>query len=182
MKRAYRFTLLEIVICISILAMVAGVVSIQIKKALDTSRFQNSVKQLYNELEHLQVLALTYRSDMRLEITKKDGKWIASMYSDEKTLQSMPNIVLSGVSKLKWNKKEVRSLSLDIYSSGHIEPKGVIGLITEESKVYIDLQSPLQIKITKKYPTKDSTITPPEKPKDKNADHVSGLSAGRENP
>jgi len=168
MRRRF-FTLLELMVCLAIVAMIASVIGWQIKSSLDTSRFKSSASIVKQEIEKLQMLALTFGSDMQLEIRKEGDKYVMVSITDEAALKKLKGkkIVLEGVTKVTWNKQSnVKPLYLSILSNGRIVQNGVLGLHQEDRAYFLDMGAPLQIKFKQKYSGISQSPKTPEKPKD----------------
>lgn len=166
-------------ICLMVIAMVAGVMGIQVSRSLEASRFQNSVKLVKQEIEKLQMLALTFGSDMQLEVKREKGQFVLITRTDEAALKKLngSKIVLKGVTEISWDDHD-KVKPLDILANGRIVPKGVLGIRQGESRYYLDLRSPLQIKLVQKY-IKDLKQPPqPEKPKESDETAKPGVQTG----
>jgi hypothetical protein len=164
MKRRF-FTLLEIMICIVILGMVGGVLAWQAKDLVADFRFRGYARELKDELEKLQILAMTYRSDMKLELRKEEKRWKVISKTEEAALKKEVNCErsLPYLEEITWNGKEEPVLVFDIFSTGRIEKKGVLKLVRGDAGMYVDLSMPLQIKLSKSYP-KELKLKIPEEP------------------
>jgi len=161
------FTLLEIMVCLAIMALMASVIGVQAKQTLEGSRFQNSVKRLKQEVEMLQMLALIFGSDMQLELKQEKNQFIAITHTDEAVLKQLKGskITLKGVTQLTWNKKaEVKRL--DILSNGRVWPEGVLGIRRGKEAYYLDFRFPIQIKFSQNYNDHFEPLRKPEKPEE----------------
>ncbi|NGX39795.1 MAG: hypothetical protein KR126chlam1_01128 [Chlamydiae bacterium] len=143
------FTLLEIALCIAILSMVASVLGLQIRNMVTAHYFQKSVDSLLTDLRKLQIIALSDRSDLTLKINCQDGKYSYEVMSDDPIPCLLPKKgSLQGVKKISFSKKRIRSsLELKIFSSGRVEPKGVLSFYPDEKDkpLFIDTGGPLRI-------------------------------------
>ena len=173
-----KFTLLELMVCLAIVAMVASVIGWQIKGSLDAARFKGSVYVVKQEIEKLQMLALTFSSDMQLEIRKEGDKYVMVSTTDEAVLKKLngKKTVLEGVAKVTWNKRlNVKPLYLNILSNGRIPQRGVLGLHQEDRGYFLDMGAPIQIKFTQKYSEMSQPPKMPEKPKKSDEVASSGI-------
>lgn len=71
-RRLY-YTLFEILIVISVLALVAGLVSINIRKALHEQNFRSEVELVVNKLRVAQDLMLIFRGEVKVLIKKDEN-------------------------------------------------------------------------------------------------------------
>lgn len=142
----------------------------QIKDSLEISRFHNSAKRIKQEIEKLQMLALTFGSDMQLTIKKEGDKFVAITRTDEAVLKQLngSKMNLEGVFKVKWDGQE-KVKPLDILSNGRIFPEGVLSIEREEKKYYLDFRLPIQIKFSQTYNAKLKRLQEPKKPEEKGA-------------
>jgi hypothetical protein len=132
-----------------------GFLGIQAKKAIDVHRFRNTAARIKTELQKAQVLALSHQSDIKASIFQQSGEYTFKLSTDEPGISSHAciNISLKGVSHITLGRtKEIKSLELNIYSSGRIEPLSIIGLHLHSESIWLDLSHPLQIKICNDYP------------------------------
>ena len=155
--RASRpFTLLEICLCIAILTLVSGFLGIRIKEAVDHQRFLSQISGFTSELKRLQGFALSYKADFGIKIYQEEGKFYYKPFTDEPLdfIRKVPRRALKGVTALSLNKKDVKEVSIQILSSGQIEPKEIIGLHLREEGRFLDLRKALHIKLVESYPEK----------------------------
>jgi len=162
--RNRSFTLIEIVVCLAIIASLGAALCWNVYGAMRHHRFDESVKKVRNEIEALQMFSLTFGSDMELKFEKREGGWRVVPVIYEAALRRMhvKPFDLSGVDRLRWGASE-NDFTLKIYASGRFEPKGVLEMSQGERKFYIDLQNPLSVILTKE-PPKPKWFRPPKKP------------------
>ncbi len=160
-KTARPFTLLEIMICLLILSVAAGAIGMRIADALSTHRFHLAVSDFTSQLKELQLLAMTHRADMELRLFKDKEEWKYQNKSEPslKVGSSAAPFLLSGSQMVFLDGKTFTELPLQIYSSGRIEPHGVLEFQTETEKIWVDMREPLHIKICNRYPPKEEYIT-----------------------
>ncbi|HEY5260449.1 MAG TPA: prepilin-type N-terminal cleavage/methylation domain-containing protein [Rhabdochlamydiaceae bacterium] len=159
MKRP--FTLMEILICLLILSIAAGTIGIRIVDALSSHRFHLGVGEFASQVKELQLLAMTHRADMELHLFKDKEEWKYQNKSEPslKVGVLMNPLSLGGASTVKLNGKIVSSLPFQIYSTGRVEPAGVLEFQRDEEKIWIDMREPLHIKICNRYPPKEEYTT-----------------------
>lgn len=158
---ARPFTLLEIMICLLILSVAAGAIGMRIVDALSTHRFHLAVGEFTSQVKELQLLAMTHRADMELHLFKDQGEWKYQNKSEPslKVGSSAAPFSLSGSRAILLNGKTLTALPLQIYSSGRIEPTGVLEFQADEEKIWVDVREPLHIKICNRYPPKEEYMT-----------------------
>lgn len=155
------FTLLEIMICLFILSVAAGAIGMRIVEALSTHRFHLAVGEFTSQVKELQLLAMTHQTDMELHIFKEKGEWKyqnkvePSLKIGARTAPAS----LNGTSVIKLEGKTFAALPFTLYTTGRIEPKGVLEFQGDDEKVWVDLREPLHIKICKEYPPKEEYTT-----------------------
>jgi hypothetical protein len=155
-KNKQPFTLLEICLCVALLALISGFLGFKILSAVSLHRFESNVSAIVADLKRAQALALSYQSEFRVKIFEHKGRFEYLVTTDEpkSVMKRLPHEPLRGISSLSSNKQEIKSLSLRITSSGRIEPLSVIGFHTKDEARWIDLRHPLQIKLSSSYPDK----------------------------
>ncbi len=170
----YRaFTLIEITIAICILSLVGTVVGWQIHRMIASHRLESDAEELCIALQEAQLLAITHETDFQIRLFSDRGKMLYQIKTHEPfaVLDQRPK-AFAAVQELYWKGKTVSNIDLYLYSSGRIEPTESIGLISKEGKknpsLWIDLQSPLNIKLTSKRPLKN-TLKLPLLPKERGA-------------
>ena len=153
-KRA--FTLLELFICLMILSIAGGAMSWQVKGLYDHHQLNAAGRMLTTRLQELQLLALSYQTEMKLElITGKEGI-LYRMISDEPLLgfdRAQKMLGKDCEFKMKQNNqlKKTESQVFTIDAMGRIEPRCTLELRRREAKaeqptLLIDLSTPLLIK------------------------------------
>ena len=143
-KRA--FTLIEMMVALAILALIASVTAIQVKKLIDTHRFEAEVGDLFIALQEAQVLAAGYQTDFALDLYFKKGTLFYQLSTDEPLSKKKCNqapIPLAHTALFKCGGKKVTSLHLDIYSGGRVEPRELLSFSQDQSDdkaIWLDLR------------------------------------------
>ncbi len=139
------FTLLEIVICMAILGIASVGIGWQMKNMIGEYRFQKSIDAFLTDLRKSQVIALSDRIDVQVQITKKNGQYQYSQHADDPAPYFISKPVrLTGVKEIKQKDKHLDTCVLKIYSSGRIEPKTVLTFVQKRGKeLEMDVSSPL---------------------------------------
>jgi prepilin-type N-terminal cleavage/methylation domain-containing protein len=153
MKPKRGFTLLELCVALSILLLVAGVVGWQVKGAVERHGFESSVDRFVLQLREMQSLALSYQSDMEVELSQI-GQKITYHNSSDEPLKIIDRtcVHLKDVSKFLFNGKKRDALKFRISSNGSIEPSGVLHFHHKGANLYVDLSTPLLVKVTSEPP------------------------------
>ncbi len=151
------FSLLEICVCIAILAMASGFLGIKIKETIDYHRFESSISAFVADLKRMQSLASSYQSEFGVEIKPdKDHVLSYAFFTDEPSyaVRRLPKGKLKGIKSLSLEERKVEKITLTILPSGRVGPTKRIGLHDDEKARWIDLRYPLQIKVLKEYAQK----------------------------
>lgn len=156
MRRGRAFTLLEICLCVAILSIVAGVMGWQIKKMIDRSRAERSVANFATQLRTLQLVAMSYQSDVRIDLFfDPQGKLFYKQIADDPRLRFIPETLkqINGIETLQKGGKEEKRITLYLFSSGRIEPQELLAF-KGDATLWIDLRQPIQVKLTASEPPK----------------------------
>jgi len=140
------FTLLEIMVALTILSLIGTLTAAHISKLIAHHAFEKEASDLFISLQEAQILASAYQTDISLDITQESGKLFYQFSSHE---QFTPQQLKPGRTKMKqialvkFQEKKVKQLHLDIFS-GRLEPRGILTFYQtakENSKTaYVDLQ------------------------------------------
>jgi hypothetical protein len=137
-----------------LLGLISAVLAWQIKDMIDVHRFQKQIDHLLTDMRKTQTFALTYQTDFDLRIFKQDDQFFYTISTDEpiKNLPLKKPKALPGVVNLTFNNDDLNTLDFRVYSSGRIEPLGVVGFLpkqtTEELEgLWLDLRTPIQINL-----------------------------------
>ena len=124
-QKSKYFTLLEVMIGVSLLAIVSGTVFWRLHNMAEKNRFYTDAFRLKSTLVSTRSLAINSKIDFRLELQETSDGWNARLISRED-----PDIEyrIPRFSQLKifFNKCAVREVYVDFYSSGYVGPKGVL--------------------------------------------------------
>ena len=159
MKTVKRsFTLLEILIALSLLGIMATLVGVQSVQMIRSHRFDRGISQLFTALQEAQALSLTYASDHALEIGCEKGTFFYQITTDEpfsSHLLDQKKIPLEGVKQLFFDKHKQQKLHFAILPSGSVEPTGVLQFSgdKETEKRFLDLQGGTLLKCSRSAPS-----------------------------
>ena len=126
-KKSRNFTLLEVMLGISLLAIASGALFWRLQKMVERNRFDSDANRFHSTLILTRSLAINTKMDYRLELHKAPEGWIAHLFcrEDPDLTYSLPRYSLLDIA---FNKAPIRDLSIDFYSSGFVGPKGLLAL------------------------------------------------------
>ena len=148
-KNTKNFTLIEILISVSILSIAAVALGWQMKNMISAHHFYKDMNHLVTDLRKSQLIALSDRSDIGVKIYREKEGYSYQFQSDcPLPFFITKRVKLTGVREIKQNHKPVQQLFLSIYSTGRIEPCQEIEFIQNETRsLILDLKSPLIIEL-----------------------------------
>jgi hypothetical protein len=123
------------------------------------------VDELQNFIHELQIEALALQSDLELTFSKDKDKLQVSSKTVEKILRNR-TVILKGVRELKFRDQPKPNVTLQIFSTGRIEPQGLFEIQREKGTVFIDVRQPLLVKFSSTRPALIAEVIP-DKPKKK---------------
>ena len=137
-KRA--FTLFEIALCVCLLGLIATAIGWQIKGVVTRAHFHKNLDMLVTDLRKMQIVALSNRCDLEMQITKKKGHYAYLITLDEPSkIIGSSEVKLMGVKKIKGTKDPI---TLIVYSSGRIAGEESITLYQDdENKVALNFEN-----------------------------------------
>jgi prepilin-type N-terminal cleavage/methylation domain-containing protein len=157
-RNKQAFTLLEMMIALTILVLIASFTGVHIKRLIDTHRFESQIGDLFTSLQEVQVLSAAYQTDFALEIKQEKGQFFYRFLTDEPLPEkkfSQKEVPLLAGTQVKFKEKNISHLVLDIYG-GRIEPLGFLSFLqSKEEKakgLYIDLRCGNLIKFSSTKP------------------------------
>ena len=129
------FSLIELIICLSILSVLGTTLLIKTGPMIEHYRFEMSAKKLLNELNLTRHLAIASYSDMEFRIQKAGNKLICCRLKDDpikigKHFNSM--IAIKNIPMLTFNNQPVKDVALFFSSTGLIERTGTFRLYSKE--------------------------------------------------
>jgi hypothetical protein len=143
MRHKCPFTLLEIMICLALLALLASTLLIKAKPMIEQYQFEAAAKKLVRELNLSRHLAVTCRADIELTIKKKGNKLILVRFKEELvTFDSHfnHNIIIDHIPSFYIEDKEVGECTFFFTETGWIFPEvKKVSLRTKEKTYFIDL-------------------------------------------
>jgi prepilin-type N-terminal cleavage/methylation domain-containing protein len=126
-KTKRLFTLLEVMIAISILAIGAGALSYRVSSLIAQKQFETDSGRLKSLLLSSRMLALNTHSDWKLTFKKMKRGWSLQLICREDPDLIYPVEPLCQ-KELTFNNKPLDSFTLDFFSTGQVRPLGEISL------------------------------------------------------
>lgn len=157
------FTLLEIVIVLALIGMMATFGTWSLTDLLAQHRRQAEADDLKNFLQELQIEALALQSDIEVTFSKTGEKLQVHSKTAEKILRDR-TVVLKGVRQFKFKDLQKEKITLQIFSTGRMDPPGIIEIEREKKSLWIDLRQPLLVKFFDSRPALIHEVIP-DKPK-----------------
>ena len=158
-------TLLEIIIVVALIGMMAVYGGWSLTDLLAQHRRQAEIEELKNFMQELQIEALALQSDFEITFSKKEKKLQVHSKTSEKILPNR-TVTLHGVCHLKFRDRADSNFILKIFSTGRIDPSGVLEIEREKGSLWIDMHQPLSLKFLDQRPSLITEVIP-EKPKKK---------------
>jgi Tfp pilus assembly protein FimT len=170
MSRSYKLksrplTLLEIVIVVVLIGMISVFGTWSLSDLLAQHRRKAEVDELQNFIQELQVEALALQSDLELTFIKDKGNLLVRSTTAEKILRNR-TVVLKGLREFKFDDRSIQNKSFQIFSTGRINPAGLIEIERDMGSFWINVRQPLLVKFCDKRPLLVAEVIP-DKPKKK---------------
>jgi len=126
MKRRF-FSLLEVMIAISILAIAAGSLFFRVNRLIEQKRFETDAGRLKSLLLSSRMLALNTHSDWRLHFHKTTKGWEIRLLclEDPDLIYPVPQL---SQKELLFNDQPIEELSINFFSTGQVRPVGELAL------------------------------------------------------
>lgn len=139
-KRAKRqtkasFTLLEIMITLSVIALIGSFLAFGASSMIASRHFKESISKVDRSFHLLKSAAVAYRCDFTLSLEQKEGKvfFLIETTSEEVPEKFLTQEELKGVSEFYQNPNTpLKKIQYHIYSSGLIAPKEKLFLQAEK--------------------------------------------------
>ncbi|HEX2582974.1 MAG TPA: type II secretion system protein [Chlamydiales bacterium] len=125
MQSNRRFTLLEIMLAIALLAIASGALFWRLHRMIERKRFDSDVNRFHSILVSTRSLAIHMKMDFRLELNQTLEGWNARLVCREDPDLVYPLPRFSSL-KIAFNQTPVQSFSVDFYSSGFVGPQGLL--------------------------------------------------------
>ncbi|HLB53111.1 MAG TPA: prepilin-type N-terminal cleavage/methylation domain-containing protein [Chlamydiales bacterium] len=131
-KNRRPFTLLELLVTFSIIALVSGAVFSSSRTRLARSTFLSDVSRLSSHINALQKIAVNTQADWRGELFRKEGAWVfVAKCVDPGEVTKVRTLKLHSFDVLD-NGKEIDKINFEFFSSGEVRPVGPLFLRLKE--------------------------------------------------
>ena len=159
--KTLSFTLIEVLIALSLIALIGGSIGWHVNRLISHHRFQSEATSLCQALQEAQFLSVIGQTECELHIYREEKGLFYRLKTDEPSslLDQNPK-ALKGAKSLTLNNVRVPHVHFKILSSGRIEPVAILGLHHREENpldsqsIWLDLQTPIQIKLLNEKPRK----------------------------
>jgi Tfp pilus assembly protein FimT len=137
------FTLLEVMLVICIISLTSGGLYWKIHSLLERHQFETDVGSLKQALLQGRMMALNTKSDWQLSLMKGNKGWEGQLFCSEdgNGLIFSPRRVSMHSYNLFLDGKETRECTFNFYSTGLVEPGGILSLKKEDRKVEFSLSA-----------------------------------------
>lgn len=126
-KNKRSFTLLEIMLAISIIVMAGGVLSWKLHGMLEKKRFSSSVERLSSRMVSCRFLALNMQADWKGILRKQtDSRWVFEAFCVEAG-GNVPSLKVD-FSAVDWEGEKTDKVEFLFTATGHIIPAGKLQL------------------------------------------------------
>lgn len=123
--RRWRFSLLEILICLTILAMMTSLLGVKVFGLIKEHRFKHTVSLVQQHLMHMKISAISHRCDIEVVLEKTKEGYQIKAYSDRPSFRPFIHN-LSCVDEIKIQEHLVKKMSIFCYSSGKLSSQDII--------------------------------------------------------
>ncbi|KPK33125.1 MAG: hypothetical protein AMS24_02080 [Chlamydiae bacterium SM23_39] len=138
------FTLIEILISISILSMVSFIVGIKIEKCISKYRFERNYSKILRKFLFIKDISISNQCDLEIELKQKKRNLLITIGIDSDTglfpnkkreKEKFSNLYFKFIGK----KKIENFVKLFFSSTGNFYPKGKIILYNEKKKLFKEI-------------------------------------------
>jgi prepilin-type N-terminal cleavage/methylation domain-containing protein len=168
MKKRKSFTLLELMVCLALISLLAGLVGMKGVDLLAHHRFYRGLQTWLFDIHRVQILAMNQGADVTCTLKKnKEGHYRAIFESDAPSFHSTSHD-LNGVSELIFENKPINEFKVTFFSSGRISPVGILKIEPQkeqEPSVFLDFSYPIAFQTAPQ--KKSSRFIPPPYPEKK---------------
>ncbi len=145
-NKKHSFTLLELMICLSLISLVGTLVAIKGMDLVAHHRFTSSLQEVLFDLQRHQILAMTEGRDVLCKIAKNpEGAYFASFTFDGKDAPYSSHL-LKEISQIRFQGKIISEFESILYSTGRINSLGVLSFEAKkhnEDPLWIDFSYPI---------------------------------------
>ncbi len=141
-KKKHSFTLFEILIALSLIALFSTFISFPIVNAIQEQRMKHQVETLVNKMRLLRMLSTSYDTTVDFFIEKKEKNFVYYFTCDEPLRKvDHKEKILSTIKILKFNQESSDSVSLQFSPTGYFSPQGIISFTSDNKTICLDLQT-----------------------------------------
>lgn len=137
--RAQFFSLLEILIVITLLAILGSVVGFNIQKRVSQKKFQTEMALFESRLKTAKMLSISMQADWKGVLKKTGSGWELEVVCLEVEGKKLKALSLENMDVF-FNGKDGSSFEVEFYSSGQILPKGAFTFQKGEKKAALSLR------------------------------------------
>ncbi|MBM3197893.1 MAG: type II secretion system protein [Chlamydiae bacterium] len=167
--RHAAFSLLELLVCISILASVASVLVIRGYELVASHQFRGSAHSFLAELQKWKILSLIHDCDISCTISQQGSEYFVT-WSPEFPLHNAPkerHHPLIGTKQLLWEGIPTHSFHTILLSSGRPLLQGTLTFIPKEERQALSIDWHFPLTLRKKDSSKQTLPLPPPYPEKK---------------
>lgn len=141
-----NFTLLELMVCIALIAILGAVVGIKGTTLLAHHQFYSGLQTWLFDIHRVQIVAMNQGVDVVCTLKRnQQGDYQALMESDAPSFSSS-TYELKQVSRLSFDGKPIEKWQVTFFSSGRISPSGLLKIEAQkenEPPVFLDFAYPI---------------------------------------
>ncbi len=145
MNRRQAFTILEILIAVTILAFASMAIGWKTYRMIERYRFQSDVKRVQSAFQYAKMLAMNTRADWVWSLMKYENGWQALLIcrEDPDRLTQFSTPMRFQPYTFSFDGESLVSFAFVFYSTGHVEPQGILELqTTSTEKMQVKLSVP----------------------------------------
>jgi hypothetical protein len=137
MRPKRPFTLLEFLFALFLIGSIGAIIGSHSISLLRKWEFQNDISRVVRSLREMQILALTYQTDLLLTFWHRDNSWNYACSSQEpfpSFLFDTTSHKLKSINRIVATNESEKVQSLQIYADGSIEPAKALAFFRFGSK------------------------------------------------
>lgn len=126
-QKQHPFTLLELLLGISLLLLATTFLGWKMDKVLAKKKFTTEKEKLQSRFVEAHNLALTLQADWEVHLVQEKERIIVQTYSPEQKKKVLPTLYLHHT-HFFWNDKPATKLTLRYSATGHLFPSGTLAI------------------------------------------------------
>ncbi len=125
MKQRHKksFTLLELMVCFSLLIFAGSVFGWKMHTILAKKRFSASIEKLSSRFLGVRTLAMNTQSDWKGVLYRQGESWVFESGAEDDLINRLPLLSLQ-ISEVFWEGKKIERHEFDFSSTGDVVPEG----------------------------------------------------------